>query len=168
MPCCDYPCSDCQDRVRRTLEGDEAAFGELFTHFDGLILHIVREKLGARRSSDWDDCAQEVRVRLWRGLRSWGRGRFCAWVSTVAANTATDRVRGDRRATRPLPPDLLAAGAGPDHRRVGGGGGPIARRIPAALPADPGREGESGDRRRTRHRNQKSLLYIIQIKMLLN
>ena len=48
-------------------------------------------------------------MRLWKGIGSWrDQGLFCGWVSAVAANTATDWVRGDWRATKPLPPDLPA------------------------------------------------------------
>jgi DNA-directed RNA polymerase specialized sigma24 family protein len=165
MSRCDRSCAACQDRVRRTLEGDKAAFSELIADFDGLILHIVRDKLRGRRSRDWDDCAQEVRMRLWKGLGSWrDRGLFCGWVSAVAANAATDWVRGDGPATRPLPPDLPAREPGPPDPIIGefgGGGGPIARRTPDALPTDLEREDAAGDRRRTRHRDQKILLFII-------
>jgi RNA polymerase sigma factor (sigma-70 family) len=120
MSRCDRSCAACQDRVRRTLEGDKAAFSELIADFDGLILHIVRDKLGGRRSRDWDDCAQEVRMRLWKGLGSWrDRGLFCGWVSAVAANAATDWVRGDRPATRPLPPDLPAREPDPPDPIIG-------------------------------------------------
>jgi RNA polymerase sigma factor (sigma-70 family) len=115
------------------LEGDGAGFSELIACFDGLILHIVRDKLGDRRSGDWDDCAQEVRMRLWKGIGSWrDRGPFCGWVCAVAANTATDWVRGDRRAARPLPPDLPAREPDPPGP-ISGEWEEVAGRLPGEL-----------------------------------
>jgi RNA polymerase sigma factor (sigma-70 family) len=56
---------------------------------------IVRFRLGYRRRADWDDCVQEIQIRILIKLPHWtGRARFCHWVRVVASRAAIDWVRG--------------------------------------------------------------------------
>src|SRR4051794_23937034 len=104
-PSCRCPPFDCRCRVHRTLTGDEVAAGELYQHFRRLIGAYVRAKLGEDRSSDWEDCEQEVWVHLWMKLERYpGEGQFCYWLRAVVGRCIIDflRRRQNRFATEPL------------------------------------------------------------------
>lgn len=73
---------------------------------------------------DADDLAQTVLLRAWKavdGVRDPGAGTVCAWVDTIARNTAVDHLRS-RRFTESLDDDAVAeasAAAGSLEGQVG-------------------------------------------------
>lgn len=96
---------DLDDLVRRCREGDELAWETLVRRFQGrvyaLALHYLRSPEDAR------DAAQEVFIRVWRGLPNFQQdASFVPWLLKVTRTTSIDHVR--RRKARPPAEDLLA------------------------------------------------------------
>lgn len=91
--------------VQRCREGDELAWEALVRRFQGrvyaLALHYLRSPEDAR------DAAQEVFVRVWRGLPNFQQdASFVPWLLKVTRTTSIDHVR--RRKARPPAEDLIA------------------------------------------------------------
>lgn len=91
--------------VERCQAGDELAWEALVRRFQGriygLALHYVRSREEAR------DVAQEVFIRVWRGLpRVEQKASFLPWLLKITRTTSIDHVR--RRKARPPAEDLLA------------------------------------------------------------
>lgn len=79
--------------------GDEAAFGELYDRFGGLVYGVVRKVL--RDPSQSEEVAQEVLVTVWRTASRYdeAQGSAMAWIMTMAHRRAVDRVRSEQAAT---------------------------------------------------------------------
>jgi len=61
-----------------------------------------------------DDAAQEIFIRMWKGLRHHEpRGRFVAWSFTVARNTCIELLRREKRT--PMPVEAEDIKGGPDE-----------------------------------------------------
>jgi RNA polymerase sigma-70 factor (ECF subfamily) len=61
-----------------------------------------------------DDAAQEIFIRMWKGLRHHEpRGRFVAWSFTVARNTCIELLRREKRT--PMPVEAEDIRGGPDE-----------------------------------------------------
>lgn len=87
--CAENSADDCATLAPRALAGDEAARRELHDRFRDLVEAIVRERLGASRTAEWDDACQEIFLRLFVNLDMWrGTGKFCAWLKVLAARQA--------------------------------------------------------------------------------
>jgi len=71
--------------VRRCREGDEQAFGELVDQFKHLVYGLIgRTVLDHSRV---DDLAQEVFVRVYRGLPHFrGESRLSTWIYRITSN----------------------------------------------------------------------------------
>jgi RNA polymerase sigma-70 factor (ECF subfamily) len=83
------------DLVRRSLEGDEGAFGELMDRYKRgiytLIVRIVRDAEAA------NDLAQDTFVRLYSSLSSYNPDyKFSSWIFKIANNLAIDHLRRKR------------------------------------------------------------------------
>ncbi len=73
------------DIVRRCREGDEEAFATLVDHYKHLVYAILGRTLLDR--SRLDDLAQEVFVRIYRGLPYFrGDSRLSTWIYRIAFN----------------------------------------------------------------------------------
>lgn len=91
--------------VERCREGDELAWEALVRRLQGrvyaLALHYVRSPEEAR------DVAQEVFIRVWRGLPNFEQtASFIPWLLKVTRTASIDHVR--RRKARPPAEDLIA------------------------------------------------------------
>jgi RNA polymerase sigma-70 factor, ECF subfamily len=117
--------------------GDARAFEALLRRHEARVLRVLR-LLGVP-ASDREDVAQNVFLRLFRGLEGFRAGRpFSSWVYKISANAALDwRGQSDRLRREEAPwddtLDELATGDAP------GGAAPatdrldLARRLEAAL-----------------------------------
>lgn len=81
--------------IRRAQRGDEEAFGQLVSRYQGrvfaLAFHLVRQR------DDAEDLAQEIFLKIFRAIRSYNfRASFGAWVSRVAVNHCYDHLRRQR------------------------------------------------------------------------
>lgn len=99
--------------VRKTLEGDREAFGDLVERYSGLVYGMLREKL--YNCDEVEDLAQEVFCRAYEKLQTLQNpSRFGPWLGTLTVRIAMDwlrkqqiRERGDRQAiTLALMPEV--------------------------------------------------------------
>ncbi|MDX1643641.1 MAG: sigma-70 family RNA polymerase sigma factor [Thermoanaerobaculia bacterium] len=87
--------------VVRTLDGSQAAFGELVRRYErpivGLILRMVRDRGVA------EELAQDVFVKAYDRLETYDqRRKFSSWLFKVAHNATIDHLRRRRLDTVPL------------------------------------------------------------------
>lgn len=84
-------------------QGDAAARAELVDHYARPVWALVCRILGrAHRREAAEDITQEALIAMLRSLPRYvddGRGRFSAWVMTIAARAAIDELRSRRSMT---------------------------------------------------------------------
>lgn len=91
-----YIISTDQQLVSMSLEGDSAAFGQLFTRYKESILQIYIQRTGGNRN-DADDLLQETFVKVYLNLNKYNPDfTFGQWIYTIARNTFIDFVRKRR------------------------------------------------------------------------
>jgi RNA polymerase sigma-70 factor, ECF subfamily len=85
-----------EELVRLFLDGDSAAFEELVSRYEPVIMNMAYRLLGNR--SDAADVCQEVLVLLIRKLESFrGEAKFSTWLYRVSLNACHDYARRSRR-----------------------------------------------------------------------
>ena len=95
--------------VERAREGDAAAFEEIVRTMQGPIRSFARRMM--RDAHLGDDAAQEIFIRMWKGLRFHEpRGRFVAWSFTVARNTCIEILRREKRTPTPVEAEDVVGG----------------------------------------------------------
>ncbi|MHC5057840.1 MAG: RNA polymerase sigma factor [Planctomycetota bacterium] len=78
--------------VKKTLAGDERAFGRLVERYQGLLMLIAFRR--SWRGADCEDVVQEAFVRAFRALATLERPeRFRSWLCRICSNVALDCVR---------------------------------------------------------------------------
>jgi RNA polymerase sigma factor (sigma-70 family) len=107
-------------RLARAQAGDPRAFSELVRWMERPLVGFLR----ARGAEDADGMANEVLVRVFRGIGPFegGRNEFRAWVYRIARNVLVDehRYRSRRPDLVPTAHHDLPESAGVDHtERVG-------------------------------------------------
>jgi len=76
---------DLRNLVRRCLDGDQFAMGELVHRFQGQVFGLCYRMLGNRQ--DAEDVAQETFLRVLKNLARWDpTRRFEPWLLAIAAN----------------------------------------------------------------------------------
>ena len=110
--------------------GDARAFEELLGRHESRVFRVLR-LLGVS-ASDREDVAQDVFLRIFRGLNGFKRGRpFSSWVYKIAANAALDwRGRSDQKRREEAPWDDTVEDVSPSPSS---GSLDLARRLEAAL-----------------------------------
>lgn len=82
--------------VRRSLEGDTRAFGEIVTRYDQRLLNFVYRTIGDRERGQ--DLVQETFVRVYRHLHRFDQTKkFSTWIYTIASNLAKNELRNRSR-----------------------------------------------------------------------
>lgn len=73
--------------VERIRAGDQRAFAELIDQYKGMVLNLVARMSGKVENAE--DLAQEVFVRVWRGLHNFrGDCKLSTWIYRIALNLA--------------------------------------------------------------------------------
>ncbi len=81
--------------VARARQGDATAFAELVGRYEERIVRLVR---GMVPESDTEDVTQEAFLKAYRKLHLFdGRSSFYTWIYRLAANTAMDWRKKERR-----------------------------------------------------------------------
>jgi len=94
--------------VKRTLDGDQLAFGTLVQRYQGVVSRTVHRTLGI--SLDHEDAVQEVFIRAFNSLSQFDRSRpFGPWIVRIAANYCIDQLRRERLRRHRLWTDLEEA-----------------------------------------------------------
>ena len=76
--------------------GDEAAFDEIVTRFQGRVYAVAYRVIGNRE--DALDIAQEVFIKVYRKIDTWKpTGGFLPWVLRMTTNHSIDHLRRKRR-----------------------------------------------------------------------
>jgi RNA polymerase sigma-70 factor, ECF subfamily len=95
--------------VERARLGETAAFEEIVRVMQGPVRAFARRMM--RDAHLGDDAAQEIFLRMWKGIRRHEpRGRFVAWTFTVARNTCIELLRREKRTPMPVESDEETAG----------------------------------------------------------
>ncbi|WP_304608763.1 RNA polymerase sigma factor SigM [Glycomyces amatae] len=97
--------------LRRHVEGDREAFGELFRRHRGRLWAVA-----VRTLADPEDAAealQDAMIKAYQAAGSFrGSAAVTTWLHRIVVNACLDRIRAaGRRPTVPLPEDDLAAAA---------------------------------------------------------
>ncbi|MDD3642381.1 MAG: RNA polymerase sigma factor [Candidatus Krumholzibacteria bacterium] len=104
-----------QDLVRRSIMGDGRAFASIVERHTRLVYAAVRSVTGD--NNEIDDIVQEVFIRIYRNLGSFGgRSALSTWIYSVARNHAINAVSRARPETVPMESaaPLESALPGPD------------------------------------------------------
>jgi RNA polymerase sigma-70 factor (ECF subfamily) len=82
--------------LKRSGQGDQAAFGELYDSISGLVHGVILKVV--RDPSQTEEVTQEVFVEIWRLAPRYDadRGTVTAWAATIAHRRAVDRVRSEQ------------------------------------------------------------------------
>lgn len=91
-----------KELVRRAKAGEQAAFAELFTAYEGKIYNLALRYLGDRE--DALDASQEVFLRMYRFLSGFQEeSSFSTWLYRICVNVCKDQLaRRVRRNEQPL------------------------------------------------------------------
>lgn len=90
------------DLIERARSGDERAFADLVRPYRARLFTLLLRELQHRE--DAEDAMQDLLFHAWNGLRGYSeRGRFGAWLFTIAYRTVASERRAARRVKR-LPP----------------------------------------------------------------
>ena len=82
--------------VRRSLQGDGAAFGVLVRRYERLVFHVAGGFL--RDRGEVEDVAQEAFLKAYEALsRFRADAPFGPWIAQIATRLCYDRLRGRRR-----------------------------------------------------------------------
>lgn len=82
--------------VSLTLEGDEAAFGEIVRRYSPRVFQVASRFF--RQRSDVEDAAQEVFLRTYTRLEEYeGRGSLEGWITRIATTTCLNLIRNTKR-----------------------------------------------------------------------
>jgi len=92
------PPSHTEGLLRRLTRGDQAALGEFYDLYAGLVNGLALRIL--RDATEAEDVVQEVFVQVWRQAERYdpSRGSAEAWLCTIARTRSLDRLR--RRVSR--------------------------------------------------------------------
>jgi RNA polymerase sigma-70 factor (ECF subfamily) len=110
--------------VRRTLDGDQEAFGQLVEKYKDPVYNVAYRMLG--NPTEAEDVAQEAFVRAYTQLRTYkDTHRFSTWLLSITSHLSIDQLRRRRFIALPLEnvPFLewiADLGAGPEQAAVQG------------------------------------------------
>jgi RNA polymerase sigma-70 factor (ECF subfamily) len=84
------------DLVLRAQAGDPAAFDELVEPVKSQVRNVVRKMIG--HPEDSEDVVQDTLLKAWNGLGGFEeRSSFATWLTSIAARTAVDFLRKQKR-----------------------------------------------------------------------
>lgn len=88
--------------VERMVEGDEAALGELYDRYSGLLLALSRRVLND--SSDAEEILQEVFLQAWQQANRYDtrRSSVSTWLVLITRSRSIDRLRSRKVVDRTL------------------------------------------------------------------
>ena len=122
--------------VRRTLQGQNEAYGELVRRCQDGVFNVCYRMLGERREAE--DLAQEALLRGYQRLASFDSARpFGPWIRRVAANLCLNHLKATANTPEPLEePEALPAAPEDDPAALQeqAEGAQTLRRMIASLP----------------------------------
>jgi RNA polymerase sigma-70 factor (ECF subfamily) len=89
-----HPSSDAE-LVSRCLAGSDAAFSEMVDRYKNLVFGVISQVVSDR--SRVDDLAQEVFLKVHRGLRSFrGDAKLSTWIYRIVRNVCSESCASER------------------------------------------------------------------------
>jgi RNA polymerase sigma-70 factor, ECF subfamily len=90
------PVSAEDNLVEAARAGNADAFSEIIARHKSRVFGMAAKY--ARNHHELEDLAQDIFIRVWRGIASWkGRAPFEHWLSKIAVRTCFDFLRRNRR-----------------------------------------------------------------------
>ena len=103
-----------QELVERCRRGDEGAFQELVNQYKDLVFAIIART--ARDASSAEDLAQEVFLRIHRGLPYFrGEARLSTWIYRIVANVCVQEQHSRKPVTQSLDEQRVDRRAAPSR-----------------------------------------------------
>jgi len=106
--------------IEQFLSGKDEGFEELVRRYQDRVMNIVYSLV--RRDMESEDIAQEVFLKVYRGLKHFRRqSRFSTWLYRIAVNTTYDFLRRRKGILGGDPlPDICADSPGPRDELLAG------------------------------------------------
>jgi RNA polymerase sigma-70 factor (ECF subfamily) len=103
--------------VRRAIDGDAEAFGDLYVHHVDAIYRYVFYKVGSEKRAE--DLTEQVFLKAWQAMDAYEpRGyRFSSWLYRIAHNTVVDhhRMKKDESSLEAIAFTLADESLGPEE-----------------------------------------------------
>ena len=100
--------------VRRSLKGDQDAFGELVSAYQDVLFNVALRMLNDRE--DARDATQNAFLKAWRKLHTFdGHSRFFSWIYRILLNEALNQLRRRHR-LEPLDERTVSPERSPEER----------------------------------------------------
>lgn len=112
--------SDEDALIKRSIEGDHAAFAQLVERYAGAVFNLAYRMLG--NAQEAEDASQEIFLKVYANLARFDRERkFSTWLLSIGSNYCIDRLRRRRFAWLTLDDTVLTIpnpGKGPEHSAI--------------------------------------------------
>ncbi len=103
-----------ENLVRRSLNGDRGAFGELVRRYERPVYNAALRML--RRPEDAQDVAQTVFLKAYEHLADFDHSyRFYSWIYRIALNESLNQLKR-RMPESAVPEDEIDSGPGPEDQ----------------------------------------------------
>lgn len=87
---------DEQELVNASLKGDNSAFGEIVTRYQGMVARTVKGMLGDTVFAE--DIGQEVFIRLYHSLSEFrGEAKLSTYIQKIAVNLTLNEIKRRKR-----------------------------------------------------------------------
>jgi RNA polymerase sigma-70 factor (ECF subfamily) len=101
--------------LRRLRRGDRQAFAQLIDHYKDMVMTMVARLRGS--AADADDLAQEVFLRIWKGLPQFrGEAKLSTWIYRITLNLCIAEGKTARARAQFLPAEDPVLGGHPNLR----------------------------------------------------
>ena len=85
-----------KDLVKASLEGDKTAFGEIVSHYQGMVARTVKGMLGDTVFAE--DIGQEVFINLFYSLPEFrGEAKLSTYIQKIAVNLTLNEIKRRKR-----------------------------------------------------------------------
>lgn len=106
--------------IKRSIDGDHAAFAQLMERYAGAVFNLAYRMLG--NAHEAEDASQEIFLRVYTNLARFDQERrFSTWLLSIGSNYCIDRLRRRRFAWLTLDDTVLTIpnpGKGPEHSAI--------------------------------------------------
>ena len=105
-----------QEIIQLIRNRDEKGMEELLRHYGPLMRYIIAPIL--QNPEDREECLSDVAMRVWNGIAQFdpARGKWNAWLTAIARNTALNRARKNAGETaQEIPPETPSQEISPEE-----------------------------------------------------
>ena len=105
-----------QEIIQLIRNRDEQGMEELLRHYGPLMRYVIAPIL--QNPEDREECLSDVAMRVWNGIEQFDpdRGKWNAWLTAIARNTALNRARKNAGETaQEIPPETPSQEISPEE-----------------------------------------------------